>query len=145
MEFDLLSTKNIMVGVFSVAGGVLFGQWDLPLRTLVLFMLIDYATGLMVAFAFKNSPKTEDGRVSSSAGYKGIMKKGMGLLIVLVAYRLDLLAGSDIVRNTVITFFIANEAISINENAILMGVDIPSYFTKFIHTLRDKEDNQNNK
>ncbi len=99
-------------------------------------MAVDYITGLLVAGVFKSSLKTNDGRLSSSAGLKGLIKKGMMLVIVLIAYRLDLLANTNIVRNTVITAFITNEVISINENAVLMGIDVPKYFTDLISKMK---------
>ncbi len=131
MEF-----KHKLMIVISSACGVLFGDFDVPLQSLVLFMIIDYITGLFVAGLFKSSLKSDDGRLSSHAGFKGIVKKGMMLLIVLVGYRLDLLAGTNIVRNTVITAFIVNEVISINENAVLMGVDVPRIIIETVKGVR---------
>ncbi len=115
---------------------VLFGEFDVPLQTLILFMAIDWITGLTVAGIFKSSLKSDDGKLSSNAGLKGIVRKGMMLGVVLVAYRLDLLAGTNIIRNTVITAFIVNEVISINENAVLMGVDIPKVVTDAINNMK---------
>ncbi len=115
---------------------VLFGEFDVPLQTLILFMGLDWVTGLLVAGVFKSSLKSDDGRLSSHAGLKGIIKKGMMLFIVLIAYRLDLLAGTNIVRNTVITAFIVNEVVSINENAVLMGVDVPKVVLEAVKGLR---------
>lgn len=116
---------------------ILFGEFDIPLQTLILFMGIDYITGLIVAGVFKSSLKSSDGRLSSHAGLKGIIKKGVMLLVVLIGYRLDLLAGSNIVRNTVITAFIINEVISINENATLMGIDVPKVIIDMVKKLKD--------
>lgn len=131
MEF-----KHKLIVAISALCTVLFGEFDIPLQTLILFMAVDYLTGLIVAGVFRSSLKTDDGRLSSNAGFKGIIKKGMMLMIVLVAYRLDILANTNIVRNTVITAFIVNEAISINENAVLMGVDIPKYLSELIRNMR---------
>ncbi len=126
---------KIIIIVSSIAT-IFFGEFDVPLQTLILFMCIDYVTGLLVAGVFKSSLKSDDGRLSSKAGFKGIIKKGMMLLIVLVAYRLDLLAGTNIVRNTVITAFIVNEVISINENAVLMGVDVPKVIVDTVNNIK---------
>lgn len=108
-----------------VAGGVivsLLGGWDTALMTLVIFMGVDYLTGLIVAGLFHTSQKTENGRLESRAGWKGLCRKGVTLLIVLVACRLDLVIGSNFIRDAVVIAFIANETISIIENAGLMGV-----------------------
>lgn len=131
MEF-----KYKIIAFFSASCTILFGQFDIPLQTLIILMSVDYITGIIVAGFFNNSKKSEDGSLSSNVGFRGIIKKGMMLAIVLVAYRLDLLASTNIVRNTVIAAFIANESISINENAVLMGIDIPKYFTDILKGLK---------
>ncbi len=131
-----MEDKYKIIAIISTISTILLGEFDIPLQTLVLLIAIDYFTGLLVAGVYKSSLKSNDGRLSSNAGFKGILKKGMMFVIVLVAYRLDLLAGTNIVRNTTIMAFIINEIISINENAVLMGVDVPSYFTDFVERLR---------
>ncbi len=132
MEF-----KYKVIAFLSATFSVLLGEFDMPLKTLMIFMSVDYITGLIVAGFFKNSNKTENGNLSSDVGFKGILKKGMMLTIVLVGYRLDLLTNTNIVRNTIITAFIANEAISINENAVLMGIDIPKYLVNLLKNMRE--------
>ena len=99
-----------------VAGGFiasLFGGWDAALTTLLIFMGVDYVTGLIVAGVFHRSQKSTDGALESRAGWKGLCRKGMTLLVVLVACRLDLVTGSTFIRDTAIIAFIANETISI--------------------------------
>lgn len=115
-----------------------FGGWDGAFITLLIFMGIDYVSGLAVALIFKNSPKTQSGGGSSRVGWKGLCRKGMTLLIVLVAYRLDLVLGTSYIRDTVIIGFIANETLSITENAGLMGVPLPKVIVKAIDILNDK-------
>lgn len=128
-------------GVCTAIGAVggliatLFGGWDDGLMTLVIFMAIDYVSGLVVAGVFHNSRKTETGTLESKAGWKGLCRKCMTLLFVLVAYRLDLMIGSDYIRDAVIIGFVANEAISIIENAGLMGVPFPEPIRKAIEIL----------
>ena len=111
--------------------------------TLVSMMVIDYLTGVLVAGVFHNSPKTENGALESKAGWKGLCRKGMTLLIVLVAARLDIILGTGFIRDAVIIGYIANETISIIENAGLMGVPIPEAIKKAIEVLQQKgsEDN----
>ncbi len=135
--------KNELLTVLGVIGGAitsLFGGWDSALTTLLIFMAADYVTGLIVAGVFHKSKKTETGALQSHAGWVGICKKGVILLIVLIAYRLDLTIGSTFIRDAVIIAFIGNELISIVENAGLMGVPIPSAITKAIDILKNKED-----
>lgn len=126
------------IGVVGSFIASLFGGWDAGLTTLLLFMGIDYASGLIVAGIFHNSKKTESGALESRAGWKGLCRKGMTLLFVLIAYRLDLAIGVDYIRNAVIIGFIANELISIVENAGLMGLPLPAVITKAIDILTDK-------
>ena len=129
-----------------VVGSVIasaFGGWDAAMITLVSMMVIDYLTGVLVAGVFHNSPKTENGTLESKAGWKGLCRKGMTLLIVLVAARLDIILGTGFIRDAVIIGYIANETISIIENAGLMGVPIPEAIKKAIEVLQQKgsEDN----
>lgn len=114
----------------------MFGGWDAALITLMIFMGIDYLTGLIMAGVFHNSEKTPNGALESRAGWKGLCRKGVTLLIVLVACRLDLVMGSNFIRDAVVIGFIANETISIVENAGLMGVPIPAVITRAIDVLK---------
>ena len=130
--------------LLGVAGAVishLFGGWDTAMITLLLFMGMDYFCGLVVAGIFKNSPKTKTGALESRAGWKGLCRKGMTLLIVLVAYRLDLVMGTTVVKDGVVIAFLVNEVISIIENAGFMGVPIPAVITNAIDMLNKKQSN----
>lgn len=99
-------------------------------------MAVDYSAGMLIAGVFKESPKTESGTLESRAGFKGLCRKGMILVLVLVAYHLDQATGTDFIRSTVIVGFIANESLSVIENAGLMGIPIPSILRKAIDALR---------
>ena len=91
--------KNTICTTIGAAGGAVaafFGGWDTGLVTLVIFMCIDYVSGLVVAGVFHNSKKTTSGALESKAGWKGLCRKGMSLLFVLIAYRLDLAIGQTI-------------------------------------------------
>lgn len=139
-----MEISNIKISLMTAIGlagsfiATLFGGWDMALRTLILFMAVDYITGLMVAGVFKNSTKTKTGALQSKAGWKGLCKKGMTLFIVLVAYRLEIMIGSEFIRNAVIIAYIVNETISIIENAGLMGIKIPQALQKGIDILVQK-------
>lgn len=131
------------IGIVGSTVAAAFGGWDAAMITLVSMMVIDYLTGVLVAGVFHNSPKTENGALESKAGWKGLCRKGMTLLIVLVAARLDIILGTGFIRDAVIIGYIANETISIIENAGLMGVPIPEAIKKAIEVLQQKgsEDN----
>lgn len=134
-------TKNILISIIGVIGSAIasaFGGWTTGLTTLVIFMAIDYVTGLIVAGVFHKSTKTETGTLESRAGFKGLCRKGAMLLVVLVAYRLDLAVGTAYIKDAVIIAFIANEAISIIENAGLMGVPMNDTIKNAIDVLQKK-------
>ena len=124
------------VGLISGAIASLYGGWDAALQTLIICMAVDYITGLIVAGVFHASPKTKTGTLESRAGWKGLCRKGMSLLIVLVACRLDAVMGSSFVRDAVVIGFIANETLSIIENAGLMGVPIPKALARAVDILK---------
>lgn len=130
------------IGIMGSAIASLFGGWDAALTTLLIFMGVDYLTGLIVAGVFHKSGKSESGALESLAGWKGLCRKGMTLLVVLVACRLDLIMGSSFIRDAVIIAFIANETISIVENAGIMGVPIPSVIVKAIEVLKKKAESE---
>lgn len=126
------------IGIVGSTVAAAFGGWDAAMITLVSMMVIDYLTGVLVAGVFHNSPKTENGTLESKAGWKGLCRKGVTLLIVLVAARLDIILGTEFIRDAVVIGYIANEIISIIENAGLMGVPIPAAIEKAIEVLQSK-------
>lgn len=126
------------VGLIGGAIASLYGGWDAALQTLIICMAVDYITGLIVAGVFHASPKTKTGTLESRAGWKGLIRKGETLLIVLVACRLDAVMGSNFVRDAAVIAFVANETISIIENAGLMGLPIPAVIIKAVDILKQK-------
>lgn len=141
-----MEMKNVLCTLFGVTGSgiaAFFGGWTSGLTTLIIFMAIDYLSGLTLAGVFHKSNKTDTGALESNAGFKGLCKKGMILLYVLVAYRLDIAIGTNYIRDAVVIGFIANEAISIIENAGLMGVPLPTMITKAIDVLIKKSEEVN--
>ena len=140
--------KNGICTAIGIVGSTIasfFGGFDAALITLLIFMGVDYATGLIVAGVFHKSEKTENGALESRAGWKGLCRKGVSLLVVLVACRLDMIMGSNFIRDATVIAFIANETISIIENAGLMGVPIPSVITKAIEVLKKKSEREDKK
>ncbi len=139
---DILCTGVGLLGSWIAS---LFGGWDAAMVTLIVFMAVDYITGLIAAGVFHNSPKSTGGALESGAGWKGLCKKGVTLLVVLVACRLDLVIGSNFIRDAVVIAFIANETISIVENAGLMGVGIPEPILSAIDVLRNRSESAGKK
>ena len=141
MENSIPAFKTTILTALGALGGFissLFGGWDSALTTLVIFMAIDYVTGLLVAGVIKKSKKSENGALESRAGWKGLCRKGKTLLILLIAVQLDLAMESAFIRDGVVIAYVINEAISITENAGLMGMPVPSVIQKAIDVLQKK-------
>ena len=134
--FTLSSVACVGAAVASI-----FGGWTGAMTTLVILMLIDYVTGLIVAGVFHASPKSSGGALSSAVGFKGICRKFVILLIVVVACRVDLLLDTSIIRDATCIGFCANELLSITENAGLMGIPLPQKLVDAIEVLRGESDN----
>ena len=134
MKAGLCTTIGVLGSILVSA----FGGWDAALKSLIIFMAVDYITGLMVAGVFHNSKKTATGTLESRAGFKGLCRKALILLFVLIAQRLDIMCEVDYIRNAVIIGFCANDLISIIENAGLMGVPLPEVIVKAVDVLQSK-------
>ena len=142
MTEKAVQIKNTLLLVFSLVGGFIadqLGGWDCTLQVLVGIMAADYITGIIVAAVFKKSGKTESGALSSSAGFVGLCKKCVILILVWAAVMLDKVVNSDFTRQAVCLFFIANEGISVLENAGLMGVKYPAALRNMLEALRDEQ------
>lgn len=135
--------KSVFLTVTGAVGSFIaaaLGGWDAAVITLIVFMCIDFITGWMVAVVFKKSHKTETGSYSSAIGLKGLCKKVMILLLVVVANMLDQQIGASYVRDGVCVAFMLNEAMSIIENAGLMGVPIPKVIINVLDILHSKQE-----
>ncbi len=135
--------KNMICTVFGIIGAAissLFGGWSTGLATLLIFMGIDYLSGLIVAGVFHVSPKSENGALESRAGWKGLIRKCMTLLAVLIGARLDILLGTAYIKDALVIAFCVNELLSIIENWGLMGLPMPKAMTDAVELLRAKGD-----
>ncbi|MBS5151398.1 MAG: phage holin family protein [Butyricicoccus pullicaecorum] len=141
MVLHLTQTKAALMGGAAVIGAwisELFGGWDTAIVTLMLFMALDYISGLVVAGVFHRSDKTQSGKLDSTACWQGLLKKGMTLVVVLVATQLDNVLGTSFVREAAVIAYIVNETISIIENAGRMGLPIPDTIMKAVEQLQGK-------
>ena len=141
------SAKITLLTVIGAIGSFianLFGGWTNDLATLVIMMGIDFLMGLLIAAVWKKSEKSKTGALSSWSAWKGLCRKGVSLLFVLIAYRLDLALGVNYIRTAVIIGFIINELISITENAGIMGIPIPGVIAKAIDMLKQKSEGDSN-
>lgn len=136
---------KITSGTIAICGSVanyLWGGWDMAFKTLLLFMVLDYLTGIICAIKYK--------KLSSEIGFKGILKKVTILIVVAVAVSMDNMTGTNgLVRSLVIFFYASMEGLSILENAARMDVGIPEQLTELLLQLREgnkkeitKEDEQ---
>ena len=136
-------TWDKVVKILSAAAGAvagLLGGWDTMLMVLVGCMVIDYITGWIVAILGK-SQKTESGYLDSNIGFRGILKKCMIILMVLLGAMLDKAIGQqNVFRSMVVFFYIANEGLSILENMALSGVPFPKTIKKALEQLKQKND-----
>ena len=138
LYFDMKNAICTAVGLTGSLVASCFGGWTASLTTLMIFMGIDYLSGLIVAGVFHNSPKTETGTLESRAGLKGLIRKFYMLLFVLIGHRLDVAVGTNYIRDAVCIGFMANELLSIVENAGLMGLPVPGVITNSIDILKKK-------
>lgn len=137
----MLKIKGMICAFVGVFGGLiaqLLGGWTSDMVTLLIFMAIDFITGLLVAGVFQKSNKSDTGALNSKAGWKGLCKKCVTMFFVIIAHRLDIELGIDYIRTAAIIGFIFNEAMSIVENAGLMGVPLPKIITRAIEVLKEK-------
>lgn len=131
-------TVCTVLGVLGSAVCWAFGGWDAAMAALVMCIAVDYISGSIVALVFHKSSKTESGAYNSAYGLKGLCKKGLMLLFVLVAVQIDRVLGSDYVRDAVCIGFCANEILSIIENLGLAGIPMPEAIIKALEQLQKK-------
>lgn len=139
MKNFLSAISGVICAVLGAAAAC-FGGWSAALTTLLVFMLVDYASGLIVAGVFHSSPKSEDGTLESRAGWKGLIRKCMTLLAVLIGARLDILLGTAYIKDALVIAFCVNELLSIIENWGLMGLPMPKVMSDAVELLKAKSE-----
>ena len=134
-SIDLIWTK-VQIAATAIGGwiGYFLGGKDGMLITLVVFMALDYITGLMCAIM--------DKKLSSAVGFKGICKKVLILMLVGVANILDVhvVGQGSALRGAVIAFYLSNEGLSLLENAAYIGLPIPEKLREILEQLHNRED-----
>ena len=133
------------IGVIGGTVSALVGGWSEGIAVLITAMAIDYITGLMVAGIFHASPKSESGALESKAGWKGLCRKFVTLMIVVLAHGLDDVLNINYVKDAMIIGFVSNETISIIENAGLMGIPMPPVINRAIDLLTAKQESIDDK
>ncbi len=134
-SIDLVWAK-IQAAVAAIGGyiGYFVGGVDGLMTALIIFMVIDYITGLMCAVA--------DKKLSSAVGFKGICKKVLIILLVGVAHIVDLhvVGTGSALRSAVVCFYLSNEGVSLLENAAHLGLPIPDKLKMVLEQLHDRDE-----
>ena len=130
MEKVLQNLKLIVSGIGTILT-FLFGAWDTALGILILFMVLDYITGLIKGYVTKE--------LSSDIGLHGLARKSVILIVLIVAVALDRLLGNGnwLFRTLVAYFYIANEGLSILENCGTLGLPVPQKILDALAQLKE--------
>lgn len=139
LSVELVWTK-IQMGMTILGGwlGYFLGGMDGLMTALLIFMVLDYITGLMCAIA--------DKQLSSAVGFKGVCKKVLILMLVGVAHIVDLhvVGTGDALRSAVVCFYLSNESVSMLENAVHLGLLIPEKLKSVLAQLHGRMDETDN-
>lgn len=130
---ELLATNKVLFSAIGVLIGSIFGEVDGFFFALMIFIAIDYITGLMAAAVEK--------RLASNIGFKGIFKKIAILFLVSVGHLIDteIIKQGGAIRTMVIFFYLSNEGLSILENAVRIGLPIPEKLQALLKQFNEKE------
>lgn len=129
-----------IVGSLGSLASYLFGGFDKLLIALIIFMIIDFLSGLILAIVFKKSSKTKNGRAISEAGIKGLAKKIFILFLVALAEQLDIVLSTNLVRDGAVIAFISMEGVSFLENSTLAGLPVPRMIKNALEVLSKGEE-----
>lgn len=135
---SVIKIKSIVSIVTGTIGSLLINIIGKPtneLMILLMLMIIDLITGTLVSAVWHKSSKTKSGKLSSRVMFKGIVKKILTLIIVVIAYQLDILLNINMIRYVVIITMIIEEILSIIETITLTGLKVPTIITKALDVL----------
>jgi len=135
---------NKAVKALATVGGAIagiFGEWSILMTILAAAMVLDYISGVLVA-AFGKSLKSEGGHLDSKVGFVGLAKKALIIMIVLLATLLDKALGAEamVFQTATVCYYIANEGISVVENAGLMGLPVPDVVKRALEQMKEKKE-----
>ena len=127
---------NALVAVVATFFTYVFGSWDLALQVLIVFMILDYGTGVLYAFL--------NNQLNSEVGFKGLVKKMMILVVLIIGVMVDRILGTGnwVFRTLVAYFYIANEGISLLENVGNIGIPIPNKLRNALEQLNKDEEGE---
>ncbi len=134
---NIITWIKLVCGAAAGLLSFIFGGLDMLFTALLVCIVVDYLTGVLAALYEK--------RLNSEVGFRGIIKKVVILLIVVLAHMIESAAGISGIRDIVIGFYIANEGISILENAGRMNVPVCKGLTKYLEQLKGDNDKVNDK
>ena len=126
---------SLVIGALTTGLLKVIGEPTQDLKILLLLMVIDLIVGFTVSAVWHKSSKTKSGKVSSKVMFKGIVKQILTLVLVVVAYQIDILLGYNVIRHVAIIAFIVQEIISIIENIAITGIKAPDIITKALDVL----------
>lgn len=129
------SVKAILA---TIIGGFIFliGGWDKVMEILVIFIVMDYLTGVGLAI--------KERQLNSEIGSKGLLKKAAIFIVIILAAQLDQIVDNpvNLFRTAAGLFYIANEGISITENIGNLGAPLPAFIIKALEQLKGKNDEE---
>ena len=127
---------NFVIAGLSTIVTWIFGGWDMAIYILLLFVIVDYITGVIKGFIIK--------KLSSNTGWKGLLKKSTIFLVLIVAVGLDRVLENDnwLFRTATCYFFVANEGISIIENVAEIGIPVPKKLLNALQQLKGETENE---
>lgn len=127
-----------------IAGGViglittLYGGFTMGVQVLLIFAICDWITGVFTSIVLGKSNKTINGTYSSKVGFEGICRKVLMFIFVMLAHQVDLLVGTDYLKDAICIAFILNECYSMLENAKLWGLSIPTTIIEVLENFKNK-------
>ncbi|MGZ9583011.1 phage holin family protein [Paenibacillus marinisediminis] len=124
---------NSVCGICGAVITFMFGEWSHLLSLFLLSIVVDYITGITASLK-------ENKGLNSEVGFWGLAKKALMLLVITLAHFIDLVFNSNIIMNGAISFYLANELISITENYGRMGLPLPPSIKRVIETLKQDAD-----
>lgn len=146
MQKEIASLCKIVLSISTGTLNMLFGGFDVALKTLIWLMVIDYITGVLASIVEgKKSTSEKSKGLNSTIGLIGIVKKLGMICLVMLACLIDYFMGMSLLRNVVVIGFIFNEGISILENSDRMGIPYPQQLRDCICKLKTSEQNTDTK